>query len=95
MESVQTPQWRVNVAFLCAILLLVVWVAAPLHSHSDSAKEVCTVCQYDHSPADSTTGRPLVVPPARIITAAAPVPLTLPDCIAPAVLRGRAPPATA
>lgn len=95
MGSVRTQLWRVRVAWICAILLLAVWAAAPVHGHSDSAKDVCTVCQFEHSPAASAVVSPPVPPPASCYTAITPAAVSHLQALEPSKRRGRAPPASA
>jgi len=91
MDSARIPYWRAAAALLCAIVLLVVSAAALSHGHADSAQHLCTLCQFEHSPADIDQSSPVAAPPAPVhpavvLTASAPDTPVLP------AESGRAPP---
>ena len=81
-------------ALFCAVVLLVVSAAAPLHGHADSSQHACTLCQFEHSPADIGTSGPLTSPPAVIASAVIAV-AAAPDAPVLRAEQGRAPPSIA
>ncbi len=95
MDVVRKQLWRGKVAWLCAILLLATWAAAPFHGHSDSARDACTVCQFEHSPADAAVEGPVVVPPTRTVVAVTPAAAASPEVLEPSTGQSRAPPSFA
>ena len=72
MNSVRNPFLRAAAALICAVVLLVVSAAALTHGHADSAQHVCTLCQFEHSPADIDQSGPLLAPPAPVHAAVSP-----------------------
>ena len=93
MNSARNPYWRAA-ALVCALVLLVVSAAALTHGHADSAQHVCTLCQFEHSPADLDQSGPLFTPPTPV-HAAVTLTATSPDAPVLTAMSGRAPPVLA
>lgn len=94
MNSVRIPYWRAAAALLCAIALLVVSAAALTHGHADPTQHACTLCQFDHSPADIDQSGPLVSP-LLPFQAAVTIAASVPDTPVLPAESGRAPPVLA
>ena len=95
MKHVRNLRWCGMMATLVAIVLITLSAAAPVHSHADSSSSACVICQFDHSPA-LTTSLVKLRPPLHEAEAV-PAAVALRSPITPLLTGadGRAPPALA
>ena len=94
MNAVRTSHWRAAAALICAFALLVLSAGAPLHGHADPSQHACTLCQFEHNPADVETSSPLLTPPSPVTALTAEAVLS-PDSPVFTAASGRAPPSIA
>jgi len=94
--STGTPKgWQASVVMWFAIVLIAVFAAAPVHGHTDTAPDACTLCQVEHSPASLTASGPTGVPPAYAVAAFLPASAEHPVFRPARTSLGRAPPSLA